>query len=81
MQCWHLGSRGLAFRDDYQIPLSDKQQGGQLVAGILSALTEALSRCEGQKHAWTRRNLRRAMVLIGGLDEKVVGAMLRQEGM
>ncbi len=50
------------------------------MAGILSALTEALGRCEGQKHAWTRRNLRRAMVLIGGLDEKVVQEILEQEG-
>ncbi len=71
---------GLAIRDDYQIPLSDEEDGGQLVAGILSALTEALSRCEGQKHAWTRRNLRRAMVLIGGLDEKVVQEIVEQEG-
>jgi hypothetical protein len=71
---------GLAIRDDYQIPLSDEQEGGQLVAGSLSALTEALGRCEGQKHAWTRRNLRRAMVLIGGLDEKVVQEIVGQEG-
>ena len=42
---------GLAIRDDYQIPLSDERDDGQLAAGILSALTEALSRCEGQKHA------------------------------
>ncbi len=71
---------GLAIRDDYQIPLSDEREDGRLVAGILSALTEALGRCEGQKHAWTRRNLRRAMVLIGGLDEKVVEDTLAQEG-
>ena len=72
---------GLAIRDDYQIPLSDEQDGGQLVAGILTALTEALGRCEGQKHTWTRRNLRRAMVLIGGLDEKVMREIVGQEGM
>jgi hypothetical protein len=71
---------GLAIRDDYQIPLSDEREDGQLVAGVLSALTEALNRCEGQKHAWTRRNLRRAMVLIDGLDEKMVQEMLGQEG-
>ena len=48
--------------------------------GINLALTEALSRCEGPKHASTRRNLRQAMVLIGGLDEKVVQEILEQEG-
>jgi hypothetical protein len=72
---------GLAIRDDYQIPLSDEQEDGQLVAGILSALTEALGRCEGTQQAWTRRNLRRAMVLIGGLDEKVVREIVGQEDM
>ena len=60
--------------------LEEEQEEGQLVAGILSALTEALGRCEGQRHAWTRRNLRRAMVLIGGLDEKVVQEIIEQEG-
>ena len=49
------------------------------MAGILSALTEALKCCEGTQQAWTRRNLRRAMVLIGGLDEKVVQEILEQE--
>ncbi len=50
------------------------------MAGILSALTDALNRCEGTQQAWTRRNLRRAMVLIGGLDEKVVQEILGQGG-
>ncbi len=70
---------GLSIRDDYRIPLSDEQEGGALVAGILSALTAALKRCEGTQQAWTRRNLRRAMVLIGGMDEKVVQGKLEQE--
>ena len=72
---------GMAIRDDYQIPLSDEQEEGQLVAGILSALSDALNRCEGQKQAWTRRNLRRAMVLIGGLDEEAVREIVGQEGL
>ena len=71
---------GLAIRDDYQIPQSDEQEEGQLVAGILSALTDALKLCEGTQQAWTRRNLRRAMVLIGGLDEKVARGISDQEG-
>ena len=36
--------------------------------------------CDGQKHAWNRLNLRQAMVLIGGLDEKVVREIVGQEG-
>ncbi len=71
---------GLAIRDDYQIPQSDEQEEGSLVPGILSALTDALNRCEGTQQAWTRRNLRRAMVLIGGLDEKVVQEIVGREG-
>ena len=70
---------GLAIRDDYQIPLADDQEGEQLIAGILSALSQALGRCDGPQQAWTRRNLHRAMVLIGGLDEKVVRELLELE--
>ncbi len=80
LQRSQLERLGLAIRDDYQIPLSGEQEDGQLVAGILSALTEALGRCEGTQQAWTRRNLRRAMVLIGGLDEKVVREIVEQDG-
>ena len=79
LQRSHLERLGLAIRDDYQIPQSDEQEEGRLVAVILSALTEALGRCEGTQQAWTRRNLRRAMVLIGGLDEKVVQEKVGQE--
>ena len=69
LQRWELDQLGLAIRDDYQILLADQQDEGQLIAGILSALTESLTRREGSKHAWTRRSLRRAIVLIGGMDE------------
>ena len=76
----NLERLGLAIRDDYQIPLSGEQEDGQLVPGILSALTDALNRCEGTQQAWTRRNLRRAMMLNGGLDEKVVRDIVEHEG-
>lgn len=49
---------GLAVRDNYQMPLSAEQEGGQISNGIMSALAESLNRCEGQKRAWTRRKLR-----------------------
>ena len=71
---------GLAIRDDYQVPLSEEQEGEKLISGILAALAEALRRCEGPWQQWTRRNLRRAMVLIGGLDEKAAQGILDQEG-
>ena len=80
LQRWELEQLGLAIRDDYQVPLAEQQDEGQLIAGILSELKGALKRCEGTPHAWTRRNLRRAMVLIGGLDEKVLRGILEQEG-
>ena len=44
-----------------------------------AVVKEALSRCEGQKHASTRRNLRRAMMLIGELDKSVVEEIMRQK--
>ena len=66
-----LEQLGLAIRDDYQVPLTDEEQGEQLIAGILSAIADSLRRCEGPADSWTRRNLQRAMTLIGGLDEKV----------
>ena len=79
LQRVELEQLGLAIRDDYQIPRSDEQEDGQLVAGILSALTEALSRCEGQKQASTRRNIRRAMVLIESMDRSTAKKILSSQ--
>ena len=70
---------GLAIRDDYQVPLSEEEQDGHVITGILSALAEALRKLEGPRDAWARRNLRRAMTLIGGLDEKAAQEILDQE--
>lgn len=80
LERWELEQLGLTIRDDYQVPLADEdQEGEQLISGILAALEEAQKNCGGPKQAWTRRNLKRAMVLIGGLNEKVVQEILRQE--
>ena len=80
LQRWELEQLGLAIRDDYQVPVKADEQGeGDLIAGILSTLSEALNRCEGAKQAWTRRNLRQAMVLIGGMDEETARQILSQE--
>ena len=70
---------GLAIRDDYQVPVADEQEDEKLTARILAALAEVLRRCEGPSQRWTRRNLKRAMVLIGGLDEKVAREIVEQE--
>ncbi len=50
LQRSELDRLGLAIRDDYQIPLSDEQEEGQLVAGILTALTE-VTRPQWSYHA------------------------------
>ena len=75
-----LEQLGLAIRDDYQVPLSAEDRDRHVIAGILAALSDALRYLEGPKHAWARRNLRRAMTLIGGLDEKAAQEILDQEG-
>ncbi len=62
------------------MPLSEEHQDGHVITGILSTLAEALRKLEGPSNAWARRNLRRAMTLIGGLDEKAAQAILDQKG-
>lgn len=79
LQRSELEQLGLAIRDEYQIPVGQDSEEADPIAGILSALTEALGRCEGTRLAWTRRNLRRAMVLIGGMDEETAQQILSQE--
>jgi hypothetical protein len=74
-----LEQAGLAIRDDYQIPLKDDEKGA-VIGSILATLSESLRRFEGQANQWKRRDLRRAMVLLGGLDEKMAQSILDQEG-
>ena len=74
-----LEQLGLAIRDDYQVPLSEDES-GRVIASILAALSEALRLFEGPQKAWTRRDIRRAMTLIGGLDEKTAQEILDREG-
>ena len=51
-----------------------------MIGGILNSLTDALARCRGSKDAWMYRNLERAMLLIGGMDEEQVREIFDQEG-
>ena len=75
-----LDQLGLAMRDDYKIPLDTEATGSDLIDAILSALKEAAKRCRGPEESWMAMNLRRAIVLIGGMDEKVAQEILDQEG-
>ena len=50
-----------------------------MIGGILNSFTDALARCRGPEDTWMHRNLQRAMVLIGGLDEEDVVKILEQE--
>lgn len=76
-----LEQLGLDIRDDHKIPLTEvAAEREPLIDAIVSALQEALKRCRGPEEAWMAMNLRRAIVLIGGLDEKVTQEILDQEG-
>ena len=75
-----LKQLGLAIRDDYQVPLTGGHESHGVVDSILGALKESLTRCRGPEEIWMARDLKRAIVLIGGLDEKMAQGILDQEG-
>ena len=62
------------------MPLADGQGSHGLIESILAALKEALTRCRGPEEIWMARDLKKAMVLIGGLDEATAESILDQEG-
>ena len=74
-----LEQLGLTIHDEHQLRLDTEATSPDLIDAILSALNEAAKRCRGPEESWMAMNLRRAMVLIGGLDEKVVQEILDQE--
>ena len=74
-----LEKLGLALRDDFQVPIALEGGSGSLVGGILGALSQALKNLEGSGHGGDRRNIRRAMVLVGGLDKKTAQTMLDKD--
>jgi len=76
-----LQQLGLDIRDDHKIPLAEATEHPEpAIDAIVSALNEALKRCRGPEELWMAMNLRRAIVLVGGLDEKVAQEILDQEG-
>ncbi len=75
-----LEQLGLMIRDDYQVPLTGGHESHGVIDSILAALKEALTRCRGPEEVWMARDLKRAMTLIGGLDEATAQSILDQEG-
>ena len=75
-----LEQLGLTIRDDYQVPVTGEHESPGVIESILAALKEALTRCRGPEEIWMARDLRRAMVRVGGLDEKTAQEILDQEG-
>jgi hypothetical protein len=76
-----LDQLGLDIRDSHKIPLPETATEHEpLIDGIVSALKEALMRCKGSEEIWMAMNLRRAMILVGGLEEKTAREILDQEG-
>lgn len=75
-----LTQLGLQPCDDYRIPVGQGAEKGGVTDRILSVLNDAISRCRGPEEAWMAQDLKRAMVLIGGLDEEVAQRILDQEG-
>src|SRR5947209_8173090 len=71
---------GIEVRDDYRVPLTGAHEPHGVIEGILAALKEALTRCHGPEEIWMAGDLKKAMVLIGGLDEATAHEILNQEG-
>ena len=76
-----LEQLGLTIQDDYQVPLTGEHEASGVIDGILVALKEARSRCRGPEESWMAMDLKRAMILIGGLDEETARQILDQEGL
>src|SRR5437867_2503182 len=75
-----LGQLGLTIQDAYQVPVTSEHESRGVIESILAALNEALTRCRGPEDIWMARDLKKAMVLIGGLDERMPLEILDQEG-
>ncbi len=75
-----LDQLGLTVRDDFQVPLTGGQEPHGVIESILAALKEALTRCRGPEEIWMARDLKRAIILVGGLDEPTAQSILDQEG-
>jgi hypothetical protein len=75
-----LDQLGLQPGDDYRIPHEAISPKEDFKGRIVSALYEAIRRCRGPEESWMAQDLKRAMILIGALDEEVAQRILEQEG-
>src|SRR5712692_1700507 len=66
---------GIEVRDDYRV-LTGAHESHGVIESILAALKEALTRCRGPEEIWMARDLKRAIVLVGGLDEDTARSIL-----
>jgi len=71
---------GIEVRDDYRVPLTGAHESHGVIESILAALKEALTRCRGPEKIWMASDLKRAIILVGGLDETAARQILGQEG-
>jgi hypothetical protein len=79
-----LAKFGLQFIDDHHIPLNAQAELNGVLDRILASLNRAIEMMGSQadkERKWDIDNLRRAMILLGGLDEEVVERILRGEGL
>jgi len=70
----------LRVEDDHYIPLNAERETGEILEGILPSLNRAIELLGGQgvERKWDITNLRRAMILLGGLDAEVAERTLRE---
>lgn len=71
---------GIEARPDQQVPLTGGQGSHGVLDSILAALKEAVTRCRGPEEIWMARDLKKAIILVGGLDEDAARQILDQEG-
>jgi len=71
---------GIEVRANQQVPLPGGQGSHGVIDSILAALKEALTRCRGPEEIWMARHLKKAIILVGGLDEDAARQILDQEG-
>jgi hypothetical protein len=72
----------LRLEDDHYIPLNAERDTTRILEGILASLNRAIELLgdQGAERKLDITNLRRAMILLGGLDEEVAERILREEG-
>ena len=78
-----LAKFGLQFEQDHYIPLKRGGEQESILDSILASVKTAANLMIGQKQSaqweWDVKNLHRAVVIPGGLDENAVERILREE--